>query len=445
MSSLNKAINFPGLKTHEGASAKRITPEQQLRRSVLSCFLWEKEFYENGVEIAKRIYDTSLLCSATFVANLAIEARTVHGLRHVPLLLLISLLKRQKKEKDDPRIADVIASVISRPDELTELLSMYWLSNGGRKENTKLDRQLVKGLAKALLKFNEYSLAKYNRDGPVRLRDVLFLSHAKPKDKEQEALFKRLANDELKTPDTWEVELSAGKNKKETFERLIKEGKLGYLALLRNLRNMVQAGCDQNLVRNAILAKKGARWVLPFRYVAAARHAPMYEKEIDQALVSAIQEMPMLPGRTIVLVDVSGSMFYSNVSAKSDIVRADAAAALASMINAEDLRVFSFSEKTVEVPPRRGMAGVDVIRDSQRHAGTNLREAVIHANSLRHYRLIVITDEQARQAPPNPVAKHAYMINVASYRNGVGYGNGWTHLDGFSENILKYIYEIEKE
>lgn len=441
MSSLNRHENFPSPVTHEGAPVSRISPEQILSRSVLSCFLWEKEFYEDGIDIARRINETALLCDANFVANLAINARTVHGLRHVPLLLLISLLRRPKKLKTDPRVADVIAHVISRPDELTELLSLYWIANQGRKETTKLDRQLVKGLAKAIKKFDEYSLAKYNRDTAVKLRDVLFLSHAKPDNEEQRKLFKKLANNELQTPDTWEVELSAGKDKKETFERLIQEGKLGYMALLRNLRNMVQAGCNPEIVKRAILERKGARYVLPFRYTAAARHAPMYEKEIDEALQVAIKELPVLKGSTIVLVDVSGSMTYS-LSQKSDLTRMDAAATLASIINAESLRVFSFSANHVEVPARRGMAGVDAIIKSQRHSSTRLAEAIQYINTIPHDRLIVITDEQAQGRIPDPVCQKAYMINVASYQNGIGYKK-WVHLDGFSENIIKFIHALE--
>lgn len=452
MGSVNISKNFPGIITHEGGVAKRIGPEAQLRRLVLSCFLWEKEFYVDGKDIATQILQASNNCSESFVAELAIEARTVHGLRHVPLLLLISLIKRpvlvvngiqQKREID---LKKVISQVIQRPDEMTELLSMYWLSNGGRKETSKIDRQLVKGLALAFKKFNEYSLAKYNRDTPVKIRDVMFLSHPKPDNKGQEELFKRVANNELVTPDTWEVELSAGKDKKATFERLIKEGKLGYLALLRNLRNMEQAGCDSSLVKEAILARKGAKWVLPFRFVAAARYAPRYEKELDEALVHTIKESPVLPGRTVVLVDVSGSMDYSKISAKSELTRCDAACTLASMINAEDLRMFSFSEKTVEVPPRRGMAGVDALSKSQRHAGTRLSEAVDYVNQTCDYdRLIVITDEQSNSnRAPAPNGK-GYMINVASYKNGVGYGGKWIHLDGFSENVIRYIQEIENE
>ena len=368
------------------------------------------------------------------VADLAIEARNTFGLRHVPLLLLMNLIQR-----GGSGVAETINSVIRRADEMTELLHLYKTMNGNDKP---LAKQLKKGLALAFTKFSEYQLAKYDRDGPVRLRDVMFLTHPKPKDKEQEELFKRVADKNLAVPDTWEVQLSAGANKKETFERLIRQNKLGYLALLRNVRNMMNAGCDVDLVSEAILARKGAELVFPFRYVAAARACPQLEPVIDQALIESIQDAQHFPGRTIILVDVSGSMSW-NLSVKSDMNRMDAACTLASIMNGS-IRVFSFSNSVVEVPHRKGMAGVDAIQRSQRHSGTDLRSAVLYANSLPHDRLIVITDEQSRTPVPDPLVKKAYMINVASNRNGVGYGS-WVHIDGFSESVIRYIQEMERQ
>jgi 60 kDa SS-A/Ro ribonucleoprotein len=271
---------------------------------------------------------------------------------------------------------------------------------------------------------------------------VLRLVRPTPKDEAQSALWKRVKERTLAMPDTWEVALSGGADKRATFERLLRERKLGYLALLRNLRNMVQAGVDDGLMRQAILARKGgAQRVLPFRYVAAARTAPQFEPFLDEALRAAIAEMPALRGKTIVLVDVSGSM-TSRMSRKSDLTRMDAAAALGAIVPG-DLRLFTFSSDLVEVPPRRGMAGVDAIVRSQYHGSTNLGSAVGRINALKHDRLIVVTDEQSHDRVPEPEAKHAYMINVASYRNGVGYGR-WTHIDGFSEGALRFIHEVER-
>ena len=416
--------------THEGPPAVAMTAEQALRRSVLSCLLWENEFYEDGQAIADRIMALAIDVAPETVAALAIEAREQFKLRHAPLMLLCALVK-----SGGALVAPTIERVIQRADELSELVALYF--RNGKKP---LSKQLKLGLARAFTKFDAYALAKYDRAGAVRLRDVLFLCHAKPKDEAQAELWKQLAEDKLTSPDTWEVALSGGADKRETFERLLTERKLGYLALLRNLRNMDQAGVDEALVKEAILARRGADRILPFRYVAAARAAPRFEPWLDQALSETILEGPVMSGRTLVLVDVSPSMNV-RLSAKSDLTRMDAAATLASVIPG-DVRVFSFSNEVVEVPPRRGMAGVDAIVKSQPSNGTLLGKAVTHVNAIKHDRLIVITDEQSQDVVPDPVAPKAYMINVASARNGVGYG-AWIHIDGFSEAVLNYVRELE--
>lgn len=422
------------VQTHGGAPAfPYLTPLQQLRRSVLSCLLWESEFYESGQNIGERIAELAEQVGAEELAQLIIEARAVQHLRHAPLLLLACLAKR-----GGGLVSRTLYETIQRPDELAEFLAVYWRSG-----KTPLAKQVKKGLAQAFQKFDAYQLAKYNRDNPIKLRDVLFMVHAKPKDDTQAATWKQLADGTLAAPDTWEVSLSAGKDKKATFERLLRDGKLGYLALLRNVRNMVEAGVDVDLVRAAIVARKGAGRVLPFRYVAAARACPMLEPAIDHALLEAIGDISPLPGRTVVLVDVSGSMDYP-LSRKSDLRRIDAACALASLVNG-DVRMFSFSNGVVEVPPRRGMAGIDALIKSQPHGGTDLAGAVAAINlRVPHDRLIVITDEQATTGRvPDPVAQRAYMINVASNKNGVGYG-AWAHIDGFSENVLRWIVAVEQ-
>ncbi len=430
---INTPISY-AVKTHEGGSAvTHLSSIQKLRRSVLSTLLWEKQFYENGISIADRIESLSDQVAIEQLADLTIEARSQFNLRHTPLLLLQSLVKRTGSSL----ISKTIAATIQRPDELTEFLALYW-----QKGKRPLSKQIKIGLAAAFGKFDEYALAKYNRDGAIKLRDVMFMVHAKPQDDAQAEIWKRLADKTMTTPDTWEVSLSAGGDKKETFTRLMQENKLGYLALLRNLRNMMAAGVDEKLVREAVIARKGAKRVLPFRYIAAARACPQMEPALDQVLLASIAELPILRGKTIVLVDVSGSMNVS-LSDKSDLTRMDAACALASILPG-DVRMFSFSDWLVEVPPRRGMAGIDALRTSQQWYGTCLGKAVTQINQLPHDRLIVITDEQSHDTVPSPTASRAYMINVASSQHGVGYG-AWTHLDGFSESVLRWIVEFEKQ
>lgn len=121
----------------------------------------------------------------------------------------------------------------------------------------------------------------------------------------------------------------------------------------------------------------------------------------------------------------------------------DAAAALGA-VWLGSCRIFTFTTDTKEIAPRRGMAGVDAIINSQPHSATKIWKAVETVNNESGIdRMVVITDEQSYDTVPNP-ASRGYMINVASYRNGVGYGP-WTHIDGFSENVISFIAEAEKQ
>src|SRR5690348_8354351 len=269
-------LNSPwtkGHRTHEGAPARHISPELQLRRSVLACLLWEDQFYEDGVAIAGRIRELVAKVAAEKVAQLAVEARTQMKLRHAPLLLVREMARLPSHRQLG---ADTLMQVIQRADELCEFVALYW-SEGKQ----PLSAQVKKGLATAFTKFDEYALAKYNRSTPVKLRDVLFLSHAKPLDAAQAELWKRVVNGELSTPDTWEAALSSGADKREAWERLLGENKLGALALLRNLRNMAEAKVDEQLVRTGLYRMRTER-VLPFRFIAAARYAPQWEAELEK-------------------------------------------------------------------------------------------------------------------------------------------------------------------
>jgi 60 kDa SS-A/Ro ribonucleoprotein len=427
-------LNF-GPRTHEGAPARHIAPELQLRRSALACLLWESQFYEAGVEIAGRIAELVPKVAAEKVAALAVEAREQMKLRHAPLLLVREMARHKTHRAP---VSETLARVIQRADELAEFIAIYW-----RDGRVPLSGQVKKGLAAAFPKFDEYQLAKYDRGGPIKLRDVLFLCHAKPHNEAQAAVWKRLVWGRLTTPDTWEVALSSGADKREAWERLLREQKLGALALLRNLRNMKDAGVDESLVLNALRQMSAVR-VLPFRFLAAARYAPQWEEVLEQAMLKSVAASEKLPGKTVVLADVSGSM-TAPLSRRSEMQRTDAAYGLAVLLReiGEKVAVFSFSDNLVEVPARRGFALRDAIDASQRHNGTYLGKAIEELNRKEKYdRLIVITDEQAHDTVPAPNGK-GYVINVASYKNGVGYGK-WTHIDGWSEAVIEYVRALEQ-
>src|SRR6201993_1717717 len=189
MARLNLMNLSRGVRTHEAAPARHISNELQLRRSVLACLLWESQFYEDGVEIAGRIAELVPKVEPERVAALAVEAREQMKLRHAPLLL-VREMARHKTHRG--LVAETLARVVQRADELAEFVAIYW-QNG----RVPLSGQVKKGLAAAFPKFDEYQLAKYDRGGPVKLRDVLFLTHAKPLTADQSQTWRQLVEGTL--------------------------------------------------------------------------------------------------------------------------------------------------------------------------------------------------------------------------------------------------------
>jgi hypothetical protein len=417
--------------THEGAPAARANPVAQLERSVLSCLLWESEFYEDGQTIAGRIADLVKVVPAADVARVAIQAKEDMRLRHAPLLLVRELMRTVEGRA---MAKSLFTRVIVRADDITEFLAIYWKDN----KDEPLAKQVKRWLGDTFRKFDEYQLAKYNGgQKAVTLRDALRMTRPKPAHEAQAELWRKLVKGELATPDTWEVELSKGGDKKASWSRLLAEGKLGGLAMLRNVRNMTKAGVDHQEIR-AGLRNVAAGRLLPINFIAAAEHNPKFEPELEAKFFECFANREKVGGTTVILVDVSGSMAVP-LSARSEMTRMDVACSLA-MIGREMFtapRIFTFSNDLVEVPGRRGFALRDAVKSSQPHGATELGKAV-GALPARD-RLIVITDEQSHDRVPQ---LKGYMINVASNKNGVGYGQ-WVHIDGWSDKVLDYIIKYE--
>jgi len=429
MATLNRILK---IFTHEGARAARIGPLAQLERSVMSCLLWEDEFYEDGQTIGDRIAGLVKQVPAEEVARVAIQAKEDMKLRHVPLLLARELARTREGRA---LAKDLFPRLILRPDDITEFLALYWKDN----KDEPLAKQVKRHLGESFRRFDEYQLAKYNGgQKAIKLRDAIRITRPKPANDDQAALWGRLVKNELATPDTWEVELSKGGDKQASWTRLLTEKRLGGLAMLRNLRNMTQAGVEVELIRQGVRAVKAGR-LLPINFIAAARHNPWFEPELEAKFFECFAGRKKLKGETIILVDVSASMDWP-LSRKSEMRRIDVACSLA-MIGREmfeNLRVFTFSNSLIETPSRRGFALRDAIVGSQPHGGTELGKAV--TSLPPRDRLIVITDEQSHD--PVPQMK-GYLINVASNQNGVGYGQ-WLHIDGWSDKVLDYIAKYEE-
>jgi hypothetical protein len=222
---------------------------------------------------------------------------------------------------------------------------------------------------------------------------------------------------------------------------------------------MIEAGVDETLIRSGILTMKTER-VLPFRFISAAKYAPRFEDELEQAMFHCIAGQDHLTGRTALVVDTSPSMWDAKVSKKSELLRFDAAAALAILLRevCSDARIYAFNEKAYEVPARRGFALRDALLATRAGASCG-GLAVAMANERGYDRIIVLTDGQwhysdradgklnregsARDVSPPPLTSKAYMINVSVEKNGVGYFGKWNSIDGWSEAIIDYIRSAE--
>jgi 60 kDa SS-A/Ro ribonucleoprotein len=249
--------------------------------------------------------------------------------------VLVSELAKSTEGKEYVRRA--LNRIIERPDDMTEVLA-YYMNTYGK----PIPNSIKKGLADSFGKFDEYQLAKYNRKNAIKLKDILCLVHPKAKDETQNDLWKRLLEDRLVTPITWETELSAKGNTKETWERLINGNRLGYMAMMRNLRNIIKSGASNiNKVYEYLTDEERVlkNKQLPFRYYSAYKAlksegigtSKIYDA-LETAIKASTKNITRLPGKTFIAADVSGSM-NSRISAKSDMTCAEIAVLMLSIAN----------------------------------------------------------------------------------------------------------------
>ncbi|GAA2249093.1 MULTISPECIES: TROVE domain-containing protein [Kitasatospora] len=393
----------------------------------------------------------------------------------------------------------VIDAVLQRPDEPGEFLA-YWTSRYGR----RLPQPVKRGVADAVRRlYNGRALLKYDTAAKgYRFGDVLELTHPAPHPEKpwQGALFKYAldrrhrpdealppAGDRLLTANrellglpverrraavtaeggaerlaaagfTWEALAGwlQGPLDAAAWEAVIPS--MGSMALVRNLRNFDQAGVSDEVAAEVARRISGKEEVtrsgqFPFRYLAAHRNAPSlrWGHALEQALGHSLANVPALPGRTLVLVDRSGSMF-DRPSAQTQLNRADSAAIFgtALKIRAEraDLVEFGSTSRPVEV--RRGEPVLRVLERFHSLGGTNTAEAVAE-HYAGHDRVVVITDEQAYGSwggdplAPVPDEVPVYTWNLAGYATGHGpSGTGNRHtFGGLSDAAFRLIPLLE--
>lgn len=306
------------IRNYEGARAYKLDPATELYTAVVTWSL-NDSFYEKNDQRLARIRSLVEQAEPMFVAKLAVYARHFMYMRSVPLVLLTELARIHR---GDDLVAKTTAKVIARADEITELLACYQLLNErkGAKKLNGLSKQLQKGLASAFNNFDAYQFGKYNSDNSdVKLRDALFLVHPKAKNAEQQVVFNKIATNQLDTPYTWETELSAlGQvifaNETERtaafrakWEELIDSGRLGYMALLRNLRNLLEVNISPVHIGKVCEILSSQKEVakakqFPFRYLSAYRELlkmKMPEGKVSNKLMQLLGSEPDNRGRLV--------------------------------------------------------------------------------------------------------------------------------------------------
>jgi 60 kDa SS-A/Ro ribonucleoprotein len=480
---------------YEGANAFSMTPEMELYTAVVTSTLSDK-FYEGGAERVVRIRTLIQKCDALFVAQLAVYAREKMHLRSMPLVLAIELAK---VNNGDDLVSRLISRIIQRADELTETLAYYELANGrtGKAKGlNKLSKQVQRGVANAFNKFDEYQFGKYNRDGSIKLKDALFIAHPKAKDAIHQAIFDKIVKDELATPFTWETELSAlgqvkyanDVEKAQAFtakwETLIDSNKVGYMALMRNLRNILEANVSAAHVEKVCATLADANQVakskqLPFRFLAAYRellvvqsgYTPSVLATLEDAVAASIVNLRGFGFDTSVIIacDVSGSM-QRTVSAKSKIMNFDIGLMLGMMMQSKcknvEAGMFGDSWKVINMPSRGILKNVQEFYRREGEVGYSTNGYLVIEDLLKRRKVVdkvmIFTDVQMWDSSANnnhiaktwlkyrsEVAPNAklYLFDLAGLGNtplDLSKGNGVHLIAGWSDKIFDILAAIEE-
>lgn len=399
MSRFNQTVTPAKTVNLAGGEAYKQSPELELVSILLTSFA-NATFYKSANDTFETLKTLIAKCDKRFVAQAAIYARTHFGMRSITHVAASELAKHISGEK---WAKDFYSAIVYRPDDMMEILSYHAANNG------KVPNSIKKGFAKAFDKFDKYTLAKYRGEGKgYKLIDVVNLVHPIPVEKNKEAI-NALVKGELKSFDTWETELSKTGQiatneeekadlKKEVWVKLITEKKLGYFALLRNLRNIIEQAPEilkealEQLVNEAAIKKS---LVLPFRFLTAFEEIQKLTDgkivrdvliALNKAVDIAVSNVPVFDGETLVVLDVSGSM-----AGKPAQIGSLFASVLIKSNNA-DFITFSDNSQYRNVNP---MDSTITIANSIRFAsgGTNFRSIFQVANK-KYDRVFILSDMQ---------------------------------------------------
>ena len=491
----------------DGVPAFKQTAYTELCDRVLTCFFGEDRYYESGKQSSTELIGLIKKVAKedpVFVAKLAVLAREKFNLRSVTQVIAAEL---SKIHKGDDLVQRVVNRITQRPDDLTELVA-YLLQDAkvktdlksGRKlrSDKKIPNSVKKGIATAITKFEEYHWSKYQGTGKdVKLVDLLYLTHPKPLNDEQSAMWRRAIRGELKVAETWERTISAagqGKQsedekieaKKDGWEKLILEKKLGYMAALRNIRNIIQAGVSKEAHaalqaylsnENAVLNSKQ----LPFRFYSAYKAIQAeiksldgflvqgYSKALATALAHSAKNITPLKGRSVLACDCSGSM--SNALSKdSTITYHEVGAVLGALANqfCEENIVCAFgsSFKVVNMSDEKSAILNNIEKIMHANVGhstdAHLVMQYLINNKIQADNILLFTDCQLNgsygwggnslQRDIDTYRKtikqdvRIYELNLAGYGSSQVNPNdpNYVHMAGWSDNTLKYITDYQE-
>lgn len=452
----NKTVN------KEGHAAYKMRDKEKLVTQVLTSFINEKKFYSDNTAEMQETIKNVIATDPQFVANLAVFARREFNMRSVSHVLTAYLAHEVNGK---PYVRNVVKAVTLRGDDVTEIMACY-LSMFGK----PVPNSLKKGIADAMQDFDEYTLAKYKGDGKsVKMRDLLCLCRPTPKNAAQSEMWKRLLNGDLETPYTWETELSAKGNNKETWENLIDSGKVGYMALLRNLRNILIASpSNENKVLDTIQNPDAVRRSkqLPFRYLSAYKEiigiggSRVYDA-LENAVEASIANMPRLEGTTVIAVDKSGSM-GDRISANSNVRCFEIAMLLGLIANkiCDNSYFFTF-DSIIDTYPMSHRSGIlETVAQAKSGGGTNMElpfRKMISGN-YKADRVIIVSDNECNGGGYNtPVQTLAdkyrwksgndiwvHAIDLMGYGTQQFCGAKTNIVAGWSERVFEFIKLAEQ-
>lgn len=333
MSRFNKTQQPAPLTTNfAGGDAHSQSPELELISILLTSF-GEDTFYRSGDATFQRLYELTQTLPLQFVCKAGIYARTVFGMRTISHVLAACVAARLSKQ---PFAASFYDKIVYRVDDMAEILS-YYTSQFARpglvkrksgKPRYKYPVSMLRGFAKAFDRFNGYHFAKYrSEDKEFKLVDVVNLVHPKPTEQNGVALA-ALLKSELKNTETWEAMLSAATDKSAkamAWDTMLHTKKLGYLALLRNLRNIMQDApgilhvaldqlTDPGFIKKSLILPiqfQTAMEQIMLENSGAARNIVVY---LNKAVDLSCDNVPFFEGETLVVLDVSSSMLQNKVA-----------------------------------------------------------------------------------------------------------------------------------